>query len=49
MPASEWLLAGFASSGTAKVGSALHWMDGIKLWHEIHGAFWHGGVELSRV
>lgn len=49
MPAPEWLLAGFASSGAAKVGSADHWIDGLKMWHEIHGAQWLGRVELGRV
>ncbi|EIM85176.1 DNA breaking-rejoining enzyme [Stereum hirsutum FP-91666 SS1] len=48
MPASDALLAAFVSSGAAKVGSAQHWVDGLHLWHDVHGAPWHGGDLLRR-
>lgn len=48
MPASDALLAAFASSGAAKVGSAQHWIDGLHLWHDINGAPWRGGPLLDR-
>lgn len=48
MPASDTLLAAFVSSGAAKVSSAQHWVDGLRLWHEVHGAPWLGGPLLAR-
>lgn len=48
MPASDALLAAFVSSGAAKVGSAQHWVDGLRLWHDVHGAPWYGGPLLGR-
>lgn len=47
MPALDALLAGFVSSGTAKVSSAQHWVDGVRLWHNVHRAPWYGGSLLS--
>ncbi|KII83019.1 hypothetical protein PLICRDRAFT_119933 [Plicaturopsis crispa FD-325 SS-3] len=51
MPASELLLAGFASSAAAKVsgGAADTWLAGVHKWHVIHSAPWHGGALLSAV
>lgn len=48
MPASDALLAAFVSSGAAKVSSAQHWIDGLHLWHDVHGAPWQGGPLLAR-
>lgn len=48
MPASDALLAAFVSSGAAKVSSAQHWVDGLHLWHDVHGAPWNGGSLLDR-
>ena len=50
MPASEVLLSTFVSThGAGSVGkSAIKtWLLGVKLWHRINNAQWHGGTTLS--
>ncbi|KAI0054979.1 hypothetical protein BV25DRAFT_1816260 [Artomyces pyxidatus] len=45
MPASDSLLAAFASSAAAQVSgkSAAHWLMGLHMWHTLQGAEWLGG------
>ncbi|KAH7086663.1 hypothetical protein BKA62DRAFT_731138 [Auriculariales sp. MPI-PUGE-AT-0066] len=51
MPASDQLLAAFASHHVGKVakGTVDNWLCGIKLWHVVYGAPWHGGPMLKAV
>ncbi len=44
MPASELVLAAFASAWVGRVGSSTvdNWMAGLRFWHTINSAPWHG-------
>ncbi|KIL55884.1 hypothetical protein M378DRAFT_58378, partial [Amanita muscaria Koide BX008] len=54
MPASNLLLASFVAehAGSCSHSCIKNWMSGIKAWHEINGAPWHGEdrmVQLARI
>ncbi|EIN06969.1 DNA breaking-rejoining enzyme, partial [Punctularia strigosozonata HHB-11173 SS5] len=54
MPADPFLIAAFIAHFQGSVGGSCikSWLSGLKAWHDIHGAPWHGGsalVKLSRV
>ncbi|KAF8573686.1 hypothetical protein K439DRAFT_1624891 [Ramaria rubella] len=52
MPASESLLSSFISTrgtGSVSEGTIRSWLEGLKLWHHINSAPWHGGAELKHV
>ncbi|RXW15088.1 hypothetical protein EST38_g10767 [Candolleomyces aberdarensis] len=48
MPASSFLLSGFIAEFSSTVsGSTIHcWMSGIRAWHILNNAPWHGGDEF---
>lgn len=44
MPAPDFILAAFIASWAGKVATttAQNWLAGIRFWHNLHGAPWHG-------
>ena len=51
MPASETLLATFITTrgaGSISGGAINAWIAGVKLWHQVNSALWHGDETLKR-